>query len=75
MVGVDKSQAVTLSDRVGGPADSTCAQVCHSRSRARTDYWVTSGCNKEGVEHGMSVLAAMKYLISFKLELAVFFLY
>lgn len=52
MVEVDRSQAVTLSDRVGGPADSTCAQVCHSRSRARTDYWVKSGCNKEEVEHG-----------------------
>ncbi|WOG96202.1 hypothetical protein DCAR_0415535 [Daucus carota subsp. sativus] len=44
MVEVEKSRAVTLSDRVGGPADSTCAQVCQSRSRAR-------GCNKEEVEH------------------------
>ncbi|KAL8093299.1 hypothetical protein AgCh_035252 [Apium graveolens] len=60
MAEVDKSQAVTLSDRLGGPADSTCAQVRHSRSRARTDYWVTSGCNKEEVEHGNSSVG--KYL-------------
>ncbi|KAK1356984.1 hypothetical protein POM88_050240 [Heracleum sosnowskyi] len=60
MVEVDKSRVVTLSDRVGGSADSTCAQVCHSRSRARTDYWVTSGCNKEEVEHGNASVG--KYL-------------
>ncbi|KAK1365529.1 hypothetical protein POM88_041090 [Heracleum sosnowskyi] len=50
MVEVDKSRVVTLSDRVGGPADSTCAQVpnIYSSYKARCQkhclpwYWASA---------------------------------